>query len=300
LREFHQGCARPRYHSDQAPSLCGIPFPRRDLIRRRHFTKGAVFATRGCPYRCDYCNLKQIYHDSFRTRPIPEVIADIRSMRNLHFVFWDDNFFGDPDYAAGLMKELRRLRRRWAAQVSIDRCADEKMLRLARDSGCVYLFLGLESFSNEGLASVNKSFNDIARYRQTIELIHRHNICVQAGIIFGFDADTKEVFSSTLEACETLGIDGVTASLLTPLPGTRLYDEMKQAGRLTGEDWTCFNGKTRVAFTPKQMTPQELFAGYMWFRRNFYSFRSIVRRMAISRTHLAANLIVNLGYKWSL
>ncbi len=300
LREFHQGCAKPRYHSDHVPSLNGVPIPRRDLIRRRGFTKGALFATRGCPYRCSYCNLKQIYSDGFRTRPIPEVIADIRSMRNRHFVFWDDNFFGDVDYAIELMTALRALRRRWAAQVSIDRCADERLLCLARKAGCLYLFIGLESFSTEGLASVNKSFNRVAQYQRTIELIHKHNICVQAGIIFGFDSDTKAVFSGTLQACERLGINGVTASVLTPLPGTSLYDEMKQAGRLTGKDWSSFDGKTRVAFIPKQMTQDELFAGYQWFRKNFYSFRSIMKRMAVSRTNLIHNFIVNVGYKLSL
>ena len=300
LKEFYQGCARRRYCSDHTPSLRGLPIPRRDLIQGRPFTKGAVFSTRGCPYRCHYCNLKQIYHDGFRTRPIPEVIADIGSMKNPYFVFWDDNFFGDAGYAAELMKALQGLRRRWAAQVSINRCAEEDLLRLARASGCVYLFIGLESFSNEGLASVNKAFNQVAEYRQTIERIHQHGISVQAGIVFGFDADTREVFANTLEACEALGIDGVTVSLLTPLPGTRLYEEMKREGRLRSEDWTCFNGKTRVAFTPKQMPPEELFAGYMWFRRRFYSFPSIFKRMAVSRTNLAHNLIVNLGYKWSL
>jgi radical SAM superfamily enzyme YgiQ (UPF0313 family) len=280
--------------------LNGLPIPRRDLIRRRHVTKGAVFATRGCPYHCSYCNLKQIYRDGFRTRPVPEVMADIQSMENRHFVFWDDNFFGDVDYATRLMVALKRLRRRWAAQVSIDRCADERLLRLARESGCVYLFIGLESFSEEGLASVNKGFNQAARYPEIIRLIHKHGICVQAGVIFGFDTDSKEVFAQTLRACESMGIDGVTVSLLTPLPGTRLYNEMKQAGRLAGDDWAGFNGKTRVAFQPKQMTPEELFAGYMWFRRQFYSCRSMFRRMAVSRTNLVYNLLVNLGYKWSL
>jgi radical SAM superfamily enzyme YgiQ (UPF0313 family) len=300
LQDFRQGRAKPCYRSARAPSLQGLPIPRRDLIRRRPFTKGAVFATRGCPYRCSYCNLKQIYHDHFRTRPIPEVLADIGSMKNRHFVFWDDNFFGDAAYAAELMKALRGLRRRWAAQVSIDRCGDDSLLRLARDSGCVYLFLGLESFSTEALASVNKSFNHAAQYRQTIQAIHRQGICVQAGIIFGFDDDTREVFPNALRACETLGIDGVTASLLTPLPGTRFYDDMRRAGRLTRADWEWFNGKTRVAFAPKQMTADELLAGYWWFRARFYSFQSIFKRMAKSKSNLIDNLIVNLGYKWSL
>jgi len=286
--------------SVRPPSLAGLPIPRRDLIRRRHFTKGAVFATRGCPYHCSYCSLKQIYHGGFRTRPVPEVLADIESMANRYFVFWDDNFFGDVDYAARLLTALKPLRRRWAAQVSIDRCTDERLLQLAREAGCVYLFIGLESFSEAGLASVNKGFNQVPRYAETIRRIHQHGICVQAGVIFGFDADTKEVFARTLEACESLGIDGVTVSVLTPLPGTRLYDEMQRDGRLVSDDWAWFNGKTRVAFKPKQMSAVELFSGYLWFRRQFYSFRSLLRRMAVSRTNLVHNFLVNLGYRWSL
>jgi radical SAM superfamily enzyme YgiQ (UPF0313 family) len=300
LEDFQRGCTRPRYTRDHAASLLGLPIPRRDLIRRRHFTKGAAFATRGCPYACSYCNLKQIYRGGFRTRPVPEVMTDIQSMANRYFVFWDDNFFGDPEYALRLMTALKRLRRRWAAQVSIDRCADDRLLQLARESGCVYLFVGLESFSEESLASVNKGFNQVARYRETIERIHQHGICVQAGVIFGFDTDTREVFANTLRACESLGIDGVTVSVLTPLPGTRLYDDMRREGRLLTDDWACYNGKTRVAFKPRQMTAEELFSGYMWFRRQFYSFRSMLKRTAVSRTNVVHNFLVNLGYKWSL
>lgn len=300
LDEFHRGCARARYVCDRTPSLHGLPIPRRDLIQRRRFTKGAVFATRGCPYRCSYCNLKQIYAEGFRTRPIHEVMTDIQSMNNRYFVFWDDNFFGDPEYAARLMTSLKRLRRRWAAQVSIDRCSDESLVRLAREAGCVYLFIGLESFSDEGLASVNKGFNRVAQYRRTIELLHKHHICVQAGVIFGFDTDTKEVFRRTLSTCEELGIDGVTVSLLTPLPGTKLHEQMKMEGRLLSDDWAWFNGKTRVSFAPRHMTAAELFDGYNWFRREFYSCRSILRRLAVSRANLLHNLLVNLGYRWSL
>jgi radical SAM superfamily enzyme YgiQ (UPF0313 family) len=198
------------------------------------------------------------------------------------------------------MTALKPLRRKWAAQVSIDRCADEHLLRLAREAGCVYLFIGLESFSEESLASVNKGFNQVLRYEQTIRLIHRHGICVQAGVIFGFDTDTLEVFANALRACESMGIDGVTVSVLTPLPGTRLYEEMKRDGRLLSEDWGWFNGKTHVAFRPKQMTADELFSGYMWFRQRFYSVRSMFKRLAVSRTNLLHSLLVNLGYSWSL
>ena len=101
LDEYYRNCAQSRYICDRAPSLRGLPIPRRDLIRRRYFTKGAVFATRGCPYHCSYCNLKQIYQGGFRTRPISEVMADIQSMANRYFVFWDDNFFGTRTMPSG-------------------------------------------------------------------------------------------------------------------------------------------------------------------------------------------------------
>jgi radical SAM superfamily enzyme YgiQ (UPF0313 family) len=123
---------------------------------------------------------------------------------------------------------------------------------------------------------------------------------VQAGIIFGFDTDKKDVFEKTLHICNDLGIDGVTVSILTPLPKTPLYEQLKEDGRLLTEDWSYYNGKTRVAFYPKHMTPQELFQGYMWFRKEFYSMRSIIKRLIVSKTNILHNFIINLGYKISI
>jgi radical SAM superfamily enzyme YgiQ (UPF0313 family) len=300
LEDFYNNKAKKIYRTEGVPSLKGIPIPRRDLIKGRYFTKGAVFATRGCPYNCSYCNLKQIYANSFRTRPVDEVISDIKSVDRRYFVFWDDNFFGDVEYAKRLMRELAKLNKKWAAQVTLERCQDEELLKLARESGCIYFFVGLESFSETSLASVNKTINDVERYRRIIQLVHKNGISIQAGIIFGFDTDTKDVFRKTLEECNNLGIDGVTVSLLTPLPQTPLYEQLRKEDRLISTNWTYFNGKTRVAFKPKNMTSEELFDGYMWFRKEFYSMRSIIKRLLVSRTNIIHNLIVNLGYKFSI
>jgi len=300
LEAFYHGNARGLYTCGHPPSLQGLPIARRDLIKRRKFTKGAVFASRGCPYNCRYCNLKQIYCPSFRMRPVHEVIEDIMTIEQGYFVFRDDNFFGNIDYAKQLMGELKPLRKKWAAQVTIDRCQDEELLVLAKEAGCIYLFIGLESFSAESLASVNKEINNVAGYRGTIKLIHRCGISVWAGIIFGFDTEYQDVFKNALRACEQLGIDGVTPSILTPLPGTPIFDEWKNDGRLLYSDWTYYNGKTRVSFQPKHMTAEELYGGYMWFRKHFYSFRSILKRLFVSRTNVIHNFIINLGYKLSL
>jgi radical SAM superfamily enzyme YgiQ (UPF0313 family) len=300
LEAFYHGSAQCRYTCEQPPSLEGLPIARRDLIKRWKYAKGAVFASRGCPYNCRYCNLKQIYCPSFRMRPVHEVIEEIRTIEQDYFVFWDDNFFGDIDYARQLMSELKPLKKKWAAQVTIDRCRDEELLGLVKEAGCLYLFIGLESFSADSLASVNKEMNDVAGYRRTIELIHRCGLSVWAGIIFGFDTDDRDVFEKTLTACEQLGIDGVTSSILTPLPGTPLFDEWNHEGRLLTSDWTHYNGKTRVSFQPKKMTAEELYTGCMWFRNRIYSLRSIMKRLFVSRTNVIHNLVINLGYKLSL
>lgn len=300
LEDFYSNNVKRQYVCEATPSLNKVPIPRRELIKGRYFTKGAVFATRGCPYSCSYCNLKQIYCNEYRCRPVNEVIEDIKKIRSRYFVFWDDNFFGDLEYSKQLMLELKKLKKKWAAQVTLERCQDEELLKLARESGCIYLFVGLESFSEDSLLSVNKGINNVNRYKRIINGIHRNGISVQAGIIFGFDTDKKDVFTKTLEACNEIGLDGVTVSILTPLPRTPLYYQMKKEGRLITDDWTYYNSKTKVAFTPKNMTAEELFEGYMWFRREFYSVKSILKRTLISRTNIIHNLIVNLGYRLSI
>lgn len=300
LNDFYNNCVKKQYICEDAPSLKGVPIPRRDLVKGRYFTKGAVFATRGCPYKCSYCNLKQIYCDSFRTRPINEVIEDIKSIKSKYFVFWDDNFFGDIEYAKKLMAELAKLKKKWAAQVTLERCQDEELLSIAKKSGCIYFFVGLESFSQDGLASVNKGINNVSKYKSIINLLHKNGISIQAGIIFGLDTDKKDIFENTLNACNELGIDGATVSILTPLPRTPIYEQMKSEGRLISNEWTYYNGKTRVAFKPKNMTAGELYDGYMWFRKEFYSIKSIFKRMSVSKTNLLYNFVVNLGYKMSI
>jgi radical SAM superfamily enzyme YgiQ (UPF0313 family) len=297
LDDFRSGTAQERYSSAAPPSLENLPLPRWDLLKRRRLMKGAVIATRGCPYDCRYCNLKQIYSGGFRTRPIKNVIAEIQALPAKFFVFWDDNLFADKEYAKDLLRALTPLKRRWAAQAALRDCADDELLSFAKSVGCLYLFIGLESFSEESLGDAGKGINCISDYEPVISAIHRHGIMVQAGIVFGFDSDTPGVFDAALNACEKLGIDGATVSVLTPFPKTKVYEKLRAEKRLLSDDWSKYDSKTAVAFTPQNMSAEELLSGYNRFRKRFYSLGSFIRRMRVSRTNVALNFIVNLGYR---
>ncbi|MBF0498892.1 MAG: B12-binding domain-containing radical SAM protein [Candidatus Riflebacteria bacterium] len=300
LRDFLRGSQRRLYRSDNPPTLERLPRPRWDLVKTRRMARYAVISGRGCRHSCSYCNLRQIYHSSIRERPADEVIDEIATLPGSRFVFWDDNFFGAPEYAKRLLKGLSGLGKEWAAQVTLEQCENLELLQLARKAGCVYLFLGLESFSQGTLREANKGINRVCDYIRLIDRIHGCGISTQAGIVFGFDSDGMDVFDRTMDACEQLGIDGATVSLLTPFPGTPLYDRLKQENRLLTDNWEWFNGKTRVTFQPRRMSPEQLFTGYMRFRRKFFSLRSIFRRLCRSRVNILQSLILNLGYRQSI
>ncbi|SHI20680.1 Radical SAM superfamily enzyme YgiQ, UPF0313 family [Sporobacter termitidis DSM 10068] len=301
LRDFYNGRAGGVYAPVSPPALKDLPPPRWELLRRRFSVmKSAVFSTRGCPYHCRYCNLKQIYGDGFRTRPDDEVLREIGGLKAKHFVFWDDNFFADKRHALALMSGLKKLKKRWAAQVTLADCDDDGLLEAARDAGCLYLFVGLESFSDASLNDAGKGVNRVGDYGRIIGMIHRHRILVQAGVVFGFDSDGPDVFEKTLRACETLGIDGATVSILTPLPKTPVYAQLKAEGRLLTGDWSMYNGKTHVAFQPKNMTARQLYEGYTDFRRRFYSLPSFLKRYRVSKTRLPYSFLMNLGYRLAI
>jgi radical SAM superfamily enzyme YgiQ (UPF0313 family) len=288
------------YRDEQPPDLEALPHARRDLIRGRGLLGNTIIATRGCPHRCSYCNLRQIYHPALRFRPVEEVVAEVRTFRSPFFTFWDDQLFMDSHYAMKLFAGLAGAGKRWAAMVTLASTRNERLLAAAAQAGCSCLFLGLESFSPESLRLANKAFNVVESYEEGIARIHRHNITVQAGIVFGFDGDDTSTFEATLRGATRLGLDGATVSILTPFPKTPIFEELRQAGRLLTRDWSYYNGKTAVAFRPARMSVKELWEGYMWFRQRFFAPACVLERVRRSGVRPLQSIILNLGYRRTL
>ncbi len=290
------GALAPVYEATEPPSLSGLPQARRDLLAQRDLLACTVIATRGCPHRCSYCNLRQIYAPGLRFRPVDDVVAEIRAMPSPLFSFWDDQLFAHRDYALGLFEALAGLRRQWAAMVTLASTCDDGLVAAAARAGCVCLFLGLESFSPASLALANKSFNVVESYAEGVTRLHRHGIAVQAGIVFGFDGDAEDTFARTLQEANLLGLDGATVSVLSPFPRTPLFAHLERDGRLLTRDWSYYNGKTAVAFQPACMSPETLWNGYMWFRRNFFSSAGIRERLQRSGVRTLQSWSLNWGY----
>lgn len=300
LEDFERGNLQKLYRSCQLPDLQDMPAPRWDLIRGRAYGKGVTIATRGCPFACDYCSIPNMYQRRMRYRPVHKVVDEIRRMPGRALIFWDDNIGANRAYAKELFAAIRPFKRWWTSQATLDVAFDDEFLRLASESGCKALFLGLETISQDSLNGANKRHNKVKDYREVLRRFHAHGIAVQAGTVFGFDGDDRSIFRTTVEFFQEIALDSATISVLIPFPGTPLFQRLEAEGRILTRDWSLYNGKKNVVFQPAQMSPEELLLGTEWAAREFYSLRSIAARMWRSRTGLWWNVARNLGYHLAL
>lgn len=249
--------------------------PRHLLDKRKYSTTQAVYATMGCRNRCRFCSISAVYKARHYRRPMAEVVAEIAGFKGRFFMFIDDNLTQDRDYIMDLLKCMIPLRKQWITQASIEVADDPELLARLHEAGCVGLFIGLETFNEKNLTQSEKRFNTPAHYQQAIATIHRHGIFVESGVIFGFEDDTVSVFASTLRMLDEIGIDAIQASILTPLPGTPLFEEMEQ--RVFDRNWEHYDYR-HVVFEPRRMEARQLQAGADWVIRQFYSPVRILKR----------------------
>ena len=278
INDFRKGNLQKFYHA-LAPDLSKYPFPRRDFhIDRALFNCVGLLTTRGCPYACEFCSVTDFYGRKIRHRPVSMVVEDIKQSGSKTFSILDDNVTGHPEYSKELFEALIPLGITWVGQSSISLAKDKEMLKLCRLSGCVALFFGLESVSPSSLMGMKKTFKSIEETEEAIKIIQDNGIAFHPSIILGFDTDTKAIFDDTLEFLARAKLPTMSLSVLTPYPGTRIYQRFKDHGRIISHDWSRYDHQT-VVFQPKNMTPQELAEGHYYVQSEFYSFSSIVRHI---------------------
>jgi len=279
LADIEAGRPLGVYRRDQPCDGAEIPAPRRDLTNateRHYVTTHAVQTGRGCSHACRYCSIAAFFRGSQRNRPLARVMEEVRSAPR-DFMFVDDNIIADREYARELFRALKPLGKRWVSQCSIEIADDADLLRLAREAGCRGLFVGVETLSAENLAEMEKGFNDSRGYRRKIAAIRRSGIGVVAGVIVGLDHDDAAVFERTLAFLNKTGIDAAQVNILTPLPGTPLYDDFERQGRIVDRDWSHYDFRHCV-IRPARMSGQELQDGADWLYARFYRLDRILIR----------------------
>jgi radical SAM superfamily enzyme YgiQ (UPF0313 family) len=299
LEDFQGGRLQPFYRSSGFCTLQSQPHPRLDLLKKEHYwTVNCVQATRGCPFSCDFCSVAQFFGDTYRYRPVDEVIEEVKQLPSGgYFTFVDDNIMGRPAYAKELFQKLAPLKRIWTSQGSLTMAKDTELLKMAAASGCYALFVGIESLIQDNLAAMNKSINNVSRYEDAIKKIRDHGIMIVGSFIFGFDHDDDAVFERTVRFCEKNKIDVPIFFILTPVPGTRLYKRMDEDGRILHKDWSRYNG-SNVVFKPKLISEETLFNGYSWAFREIYSYTSIAKRILMPpQKRVVPELVSNLAFR---
>jgi radical SAM superfamily enzyme YgiQ (UPF0313 family) len=300
LKDWETGATLRVYQPSCPPLLENIPMARKEFFHRRDHTNGVLFATRGCPNQCDFCTVAVMYRHTLRRRPVAEVVAEYASFKGKVIIFWDDNIAADLEYAQELFHAIAPYRKWWSSQASIHAGRDEAFLEAAARSGCKQVFLGLESISQSSMSEVKKGFNRVDEYSRIIQHIHAHGIAVQAGIVFGFDHDTPQIFKDTLDFLEDAGVQNATFNILTPFPGTPLFQKLEVEGRILTRDWRKYNSRADVVYRPARMSPEELLAGFRYANARFYSLSSVAKRLIRSPVQLCWTLPLNLayGYQW--
>lgn len=299
IADFLNGAPKKLYRNFDV-CAADFPIPARDKITKRRKLKiPAITANRGCPNHCVYCSMKIMWKND--PRPVENVVNEIKALKSKMVIFYDPNFFIQRDYALELMNALKPLKILWAANATADIGYDAELLRAASESGCRGFLIGLESLNSQSLKGAAKTFNDADKYKEIIDNIHKFGIAVNGCFVMGFDSDTEEELRALPERVDKLGLDLCRFSVLTPYPGTPLFNSLKKQERILTEDWSRYNQHNTV-FKPANITPERLDELYRQVWRKAYSWKRVFKRTFGSpwrkKPYVFILLGANIGFKF--
>lgn len=287
LADYEKGALKPFYKKKLTKLT--TPLPRYELLLKKRIGNFLpVQAGRGCPKTCSFCSVYCLYRGQYLKREIPEVIRDIKRVRELgfkQFLLLDDNIFSDREYAIELCEEISKLKMKWMTQCSIDISKDEELLDIIAKSGCYVLSFGLESISKESLLSMNKAWADPLKYAEQMRIIRKHGIDISTEMVVGADGDTLDSIRETAKFISDNRVAVPRFYILTPIPGTQYFDEMRAEDRIYNHDIYSYNSCEAV-HVPKNMTPEELTEAYWELYNNVYTVRSILKRTVFTGNFL--------------
>ncbi len=309
LADWQVGALQQTYHGDLL-DMAGVPPARNDLLQDG-YAFGSVQTTRGCPLNCSFCSVSAFNGKQYRYRPIQHVIDELKTIREKRVLIVDDNLIGVSAKQLERAKDLFRaiiasgVRKQWVGQVTINFADDDELLTLARRAGCQGVFIGFESPTQEGLAEIGKKFNsrNARDFRASVRRIQRHGMLVVGSFILGLDADQPGIGALTARTARSYGVDLLNALFLTPLPGTRLWKQMREQKRILAadfpEDWKYYTLSYPTA-RYAHFSSAEIVKEMESCERRFYSGWQIVGRIVsnlLAWRRPLLSLVSNLSYR---
>ncbi|HEY7727820.1 MAG TPA: radical SAM protein [Candidatus Eisenbacteria bacterium] len=288
LEDFRQGALRPEYRAEPGVQLdlADAPLPRYELLEIDRYNRLTVQTSRGCPHRCTFCASSILIAPRYRVKPVERILGEIRRIKEIwphpFIEFADDNGFVHRGHAKRLLQALRDEGIHWFTETDLSIAEDPELLTLMRESGCRQVLIGLESPEPLGLQGLetrrNWKLRRLSEYEAAIRRIQSHGVTVNGCFILGLDGQTESIFDAVEEFVERSGLYEVQITVLTPFPGTPLYEQLRRAGRLLGERaWekcTLFD----VNFVPTGMSSERLERGLLELSQRLYSREAVDRR----------------------
>lgn len=299
FEDLRAGRPGTRY-DDQTYLAEDLPIPARDRQNRsKSLAVPTIIADRGYNMRCSFCAISEMWRS--RPRPVGHVIDEIRSMKTDKLIFFDPNFFRPREYAVELMTELAKLGVQWGCNSTADTAFDDELLELAERSGCYGVLIGFESINQASLKSVYKRYRQVDNFREIVQRFHSHHIAVNGCWVLGLDGDTEESILAMPERIREIGCDLTRFAIMTPLPGSRMFDRLEEENRIIDYNWDHYDQRHAV-FQPMNMSPRRLeeLSEQVW--REAYSLRAVAGRVRNSSNRTlrekAYILGANLGFKY--
>jgi radical SAM superfamily enzyme YgiQ (UPF0313 family) len=289
------------YRQEGYTHLSNMPKLRREILPQKgYFPIDVVQVTRGCPFHCEFCSVRKFFGDTYRFRPITEVIEEVKNLPHKLIMFNDDNIIGNSSYSRELLNALIPLKKKWVGQASLPGLKEVENVALLKKSGCIGLLIGFESLTESNLTRSYKYQNHPKEYRKIIDVLHRFGITIWASFIFGFDEDDPSVFEETVNFAIQAKLFSVVFALLTPYPETAFYQRMKTEGRLTQDQWWLLERPEESAphFVPNKMSGEMLREGWKKAWKEFYSFSSIWKRFQWDYSPTLVNRIVYFPFQF--
>jgi radical SAM superfamily enzyme YgiQ (UPF0313 family) len=297
LRDLVAGRMQRRYDQSKNLKLENLPFPQRELFNKSLVNVAHTLeATRGCIYQCDFCVVPFAWGRPLQ-KPVADVLADIKQMGAKRVIFLDLNLIADVRYAKELFTALIPLKIRWGGLATTTIAWDDELLDLAARSGCRGLLIGFESLNHDSLKEAKKAFNMRHDYHEVVRKIRARGIALMGCFVFGFDHDTLATFDETVEFVMESHMDLPRYAIAVPFPGTGLFKRLKAESRITTENWSLYDGQ-HVVFQPRNMSADELLQHTRRAWKKTYSYASMWKRLAGSRTQLPISISANLGYRF--